>query len=278
MNKNTLRAILIHLFGAVLAVCVFYAALFTVLNITLKNSGNIDSAFYNALADELTNELETYAPSTGVDESFFAQSFDRAEFETHTRDYITACFNGSDRPDVRKDVKEKFYTRLCEYADNEGYMLTDDIMSALTNLADICADKYCAYSSGSITGLLFSYLGKFYRMFDRYALILYTALALMMAVCVWGLWRVTDNKKRYSRFTVVLTASALMCGVAPLWVLLSKFTERIGITSAALKGYITGLTNGVLYGALICAAVLAVLAFAIFTLGVLITKHEQTEN
>lgn len=278
MNKNTLRAILTHLFSAVSAICMFCTVLFSVLNITLKNSDKTDDGFFNTLSNELVSELEAYAPSTGVDESFFATSFDKSDFEKHTSDYITACFNGTERPDIRSDIKERFYVRLCDYADKEGYMLTDDITAALSNLADICADKYTSYSSGSITGILFSYLGKICRAVDRYEIIVYAAIAVVMCVCIWGLWKITAVSDRFSRACIILTASAFMCGAAPLWVMLSNVTNRIGITSVAIKGYITSLVNGVLHGCLIFAAVFAVLAITVFGTGVFIKNNENQKK
>ena len=222
-----------------------------------------NGAFYDAYYAELTERLCELSPASGVDESFFESAVDKTVFSSDIKTFIYSCIDGENSASVRSEQRQRtadqMYEKLCEYADSEGYELTDEVDSALTHLADVCSEYYTDFTAGELTGYAVAVLGKYASKLDRLIFpAIFAAAALMLFSLAYILYLGRRDKLLMLRnISVAFIGSGFTLILLPMAVYISRLFDKIGLSSAALGGLIGDYAGGILAILLITGLVLA---------------------
>lgn len=243
--------------------CLFMALMVyvLVLRCTLINASflkqQVEKSKYPAyVTEELQSVFISYGMSSGFDEAFFMNALDVRRTANDVRLAVDQLYTPSAQgPDI-EGFQNNLYEQLVENVKQRQIEITEPVDEALKYLSKVCADTYKGEVSLPFSGTISGVLQSVERPLD-------IALALLMLMCLIVLsfqfaMRRTQTFLRYLAYSA--GGASLLLAVPALWLLLSGFIGRIGITSEALYNLVTRYIHQILYLLLLGAAALLALA------------------
>lgn len=215
----------------------------------------------------LEEDLNAIAIPSGLGETFFTGKVQADDLRPLTAARIAAGRrSGAFAPDTAA-LHDKWAAAFREYADSVSLPATDE---AINSLADLCVEEYKKHAAPEMLGLLAEYSARF----SRYVLI--GGAGLLLVALLLLLFQLRFRNAFYP--AVSLGAGGLMLLGIPLVLLLGRYVERIGISSAAMRGLIAAYVNGTLRICIAAGAVLFIGSLIWGLLGRLPGKKEEGKH
>ncbi len=237
-----------------------------VLQFTLLSSGYfkkqiLDSNYVVYCLEELREGFISYGLASGFEEEFCASLVTEEQLKTDILQEVSALYaEGADSYDEQV-FEEELYQKLVENAKSQNIAVDGENETAVRRLAQEYVKMYTEYTEFPVDDMIAELLQKAKLPIlcvggGAIALIVFSAVLLS-----------TFYRRKYkfiAHCVYALGGSALLLGVPSAIVLFSGIISRLGVLNQGLYFLLQEFLGGILGGMLIAAAVLLVLAVALF--------------
>lgn len=263
MKKEIIAKIMSHLFSALLTVSLFFVLIASSLSATVLNKNyvfyTLDRTDYaQHLYTDIVSKLKPLSAASGVEESFFETAVDVEQVRTDAMEYVNVAIAGGNTAEYRKTVRENFdkqmVAKLIDYAEGQGFEISETVDEALSHLSSVCSDYYAKFIAGTIMGTLFSVLG---TVSEKLLIPALCGVLVLLAVAVIAF--IYARRFDGQNITKSLIATGITTSIIPLAVLFSRLIQRLGIEGAAMKAFFAQYIGAFV----ILLAIEAVLMFAL---------------
>ncbi len=258
-KQEKFRTVIGFILSFVGSVFVFFSCLCLILVIILSKPYIIftlnSSDYINTASADLANELNHLAIPSGLTDDFFNDKINKPEFERLTKEAINANYSASAfKPDT-SPIKNQLITNFNDFAENEMVInLNSENAEALSELADMCTEKYVSFAAPSLLRYLALYSAKLFK----YAI---GALVACLVLSVFTLLlnakinkEKSDTKKTFTFFS--LSAAGVMCLLPSVILLIGKFINKVNLKPLSALNYLISFVNGALILMLIIGTIL----------------------
>jgi len=231
----------------------------------LENSG-----FAEIAVTELREVFISHGLASGVSQDVMASLItaehvaDAAESGIMESFSVSAGFNFN-------NYSNEIYLILHDYAIRQGVEITDDTISGLGSLSDLCANTLRNYVSSPIFDILAEA-----QHYSRY-LFITIAISLILSVLVIAL--IPYVNRRVTRwidgYLYALAATVLICIIIPVAVHSTGVTNRLQITPLSYNRFISFWIKGILDGYLVALIPLVLLIGVCVTIRIIRWKRRQ---
>ncbi|MBO7217407.1 MAG: hypothetical protein J6V50_01765 [Clostridia bacterium] len=276
MDKNVLsRRIIAAVVSFVLTVSVTALALCAVIGISCSSAFFTQEArrsgYITAATESLLTDLGDVAIPSGLPTDFFETRLGKDILETRILNAFGSHIEGKTPDFSVEEIHAEFYNMLRDYALTQNRVISDESEEALNGFADECTERYLTYANPSSVKLVLTYF-PLIRKYIGFGAAVSALLAATSAALLFFLCRKKDlGKHLYFSFS----ATALLLGVIPAIILISKEVQKIAITGKALYSLIVGFFEGILTLAVIFAAFFLLLALSLILIKFIISKKQK---
>ncbi len=264
MFKNlSLKKVLYAILSFILAVCLVFCSVITVLRITFFNNSFLSdtlnsSEYYKDLCVEITDNLTDLGDASGLDKSFFEGFVSEVLVREDVQSYISEFFEGN-KPKVNTS---KFDSSLQVALDK--YIKTNNI----NNVNDESLHYFSANASRIYSeSIKIKYLSAIQDLILDNSGLLTTAIIVLVFICgaiVCLLLFTNEWKHKALRYIYTSTCSAgLLLLFFPLGVFASGIIGHIAILSRSLSDMYVAVISSVLSDLIVISIVLLVISIAI---------------
>lgn len=257
--------------GAVAWVLSFLLVLLTVLGVvacTVCNQGYLrqqvlESGFCKATLEQLNENYTSYGNAGGIPEDVMTGIVTEDQIQQDMFRAVEALYSGDRRliahPEVAQAAVEAIENNLTE----RGIALTDDIETAVQEMASGCQVDYDNY----VQLLVAPYLAPYMARISQLVWIGLAVLAVVSVIALVILFRLQPSGAARLRWCInAFSAAALFSVAAPLLFNALVRMDRLNLSPETLKlliaSYTHGAVNAFFYFALIYVVVVAALAIA----------------
>ena len=270
-NKTRKNAAGPFITGAVAWVLSFLLVLVTVLGVvacTVCNPGYLrqqilESGFCKLTLEQLNENYTSYGNAGGIPEDVMTSIVTEDQIQQDMFRAVDSLYSGDRRLIAHPEVSQAAVDAIEENLEQRNIQLTDEIQTAVQEMADGCQVDYDNYVQLLIAPYIASYITRIPQM-------VWIGLAILIVVSVIALvilLRLQPSGAARLRWCInAFSAVALFSIVAPLLFNLLVRMDRLNLKPETLKVLIASYTHGAInaffYFALIYVVVVAALAIA----------------
>ena len=266
LKKLSLKKVLYAVLTFILAMCLVFGSLITVIRITFFNENFLSdtlnsSQYYNDLCVEITDNLTDLGDASGLDKSFFEGFVSEVLVRDDVQSYITSFYEGKTLRVNTSRFDESLQNALKKYikSNNIKNVNEESLEYFSANASKVYSDsikiKYFSSIQGLITGNTGTLTG------------LIVVLSLISAAICLVLILTNEWKHKALRYIYTAVSSAgLFLLILPICVFASGVIGHIAIMSRSLSDMYISILSTVLSDMIVISIVLIVVAVALWVI------------
>lgn len=271
-KKLSLKKVLYAILTFILALCLVFGSLITVLRITFFNGNFLSdtlnsSQYYNDLCVEITENLTDLGDASGLDKSFFEGFVSEVLVREDVQSYITDFYEGKPLKVNTSKFDESLQNAL------KKYIKTNHIKNVNEESLEYFSAKANKIYSNSIKIKYFSAIQDLIVNNGGLLTMLIVILSFISAAICVILIATNEWKHKALRYIYTAVSSAgLFLLILPICVFASGVVGHIAIMSRSLSDMYTSILYTVLSDMIVISIVLIVVAVAIWVIHTRVRK------
>lgn len=266
LKKLSLKKVLYAVITFILALCLVFGSLITVVRITFFNASFLSdtlnsSQYYKDLCVEITDNLTDLGDASGLNKSFFEGFVSEVLVREDVQSYITNFYEGKPLKVNTSKFDESLQTAL------KKYIKTNNIKDVNEENLEYFSAKACKIYADSIKIKYFSSIQDLINNNTGLLTALIVILALISAAICVILIVTNEWKHKALRYIYTAVSSAgLFLLILPISVFASGVIGHIAIMSRSLSDMYTSILYTVLSDMIVISIVLIVIGIALWVI------------
>lgn len=216
--------------------------------------------YYDHIFDEYCVAVEDLAVPSGVPEGRFSAVISKDELISDINSTVTSAYStdntfAGEAVDTAA-VYERFYTCLCDVAIESGFVINDDLIPGLENVAKLCTDCYKTYVTLPFIDTIGGY-GVEFAAILRPAVLVFAVFLVFFIVLI--LMSKLFRKNAVAILAVSFNTVGFMLALAPAAVFASGKINYLNIAIRSLYNFAVGYCKTLLYIVLNCGVAFLIL-------------------
>ncbi len=266
IKKLSLKKILYALLIFILALCMVFCSLITVVRITFFNESFLSdtlnsSQYYKDLSVEITDELTDLGDASGLNKTFFEGFLSEVMVREDVQAYINSFFKGEKLKVNTSKFDDSLQTALRKYIKaNHIHNVKEESLNYFSaNASKIYANNIRIKYLDMVQDLIMNYSGVL-----TFAIVL---LILISAAIICVIIFTNEWKHKALRYIYTsMSASGLFLLILPISILISGVTKRISIISRSLNDMTVSIINSMLSDLIVISIVMLVISIAVWVI------------
>ncbi len=272
------QKILCTVVSFILCICLFALAMALALGIASSGAylqKSVSKSSYAELSfTSLLTELSDLTIPSGLPIDFFDDKLDKSLYSERVYDTFKANMTKSELSYTKEDVTEEFFAWSMEYARAHSDSISSESEEALRQFSSECATRYMRYSNPSSVKYVTSYLTNMPR-----PLRITVIVSLVIGILCSALLIVLNKNRGFVKyFCFSLTGAALLSGIIPLLLLITKEVRKISLSSPALYSLTVTYIEGILWICVIFSVILLVVTATTLAVSAMLFKRKHKEK
>lgn len=261
----SLKKSIAMLFSFFLAFFLFAFTLLCVTRITLMNPSYILSSmnsieFYENAITELNQSIRQNARPAGFPVELFDNYLDVEDVNVSMQNYIKDGFNGDFKEMSTADFEMKLSDTMNSYIREEGIQVNKSTQTGIDSFVRANVENYHHF----LEFPFLKYYVQGYELYSKIFLLGAPVVALLSLIMGFALFRIHNSRRKKKRmYAYSLIGSGLLCSVLPLYLLGTKFFERIQLSPQYLYNLVTHMTKNYMMILVVIGIVMIGLGFFI---------------
>lgn len=218
--------------------------------------------YYDHIFDEYCVAVEDLAVPSGVPEGRFSAVMSKDELIFDINSTVTSAYSADDtfagKAVDTAAVYDRFYTCLCDVAVESGFVINDDLIPGLENVAMLCTDCYKTYVTLPFIDTIGGY-GVEFTAILQIAVLVFAVFLVFFIVLI--LMSKPFRKNAVGILAVSFNTVGFMLALAPAAVFASGKINYLNIAIRSLYNFAVGYCKSLLYIVLNCGVAFLILGF-----------------
>lgn len=233
----------------------------TVCNRAFLKTQVLQTGFCDNVLSELQENYTSYGSASGFSANVMKSFVTVDMIQRDMFQSVDSLYDGKREPIVYPDVQKMAFDVFAADLEQRGIGMTDEIQTAVTQLATACHEDYVNYVRVPFVSYLAGILKKLQQVILWVVIFLLLAIAIAQVVLLL-LQRSLRARLRYTTYS--FSAGCAACIILPAIALLGLDMRRINISPESIKLLVVGVTDSmfvaIFFFALIYMVVVAALA------------------
>ncbi len=236
MNKNKVNKLIQKAISLILSFLLMIFIFLFVVSMILKmgtfNQNTITKCmtkcdYYNYLADYINDEISSYTIPTGLPEEVLEDAVRSSDTKHDADNYIENIYNGKTFEADTKHLTDTINSNIQTYIDENKIELSDEQQEYVNEYIESVKDIYIK----AVQVPFAEYFAKFYNLINKY--FIPVIIVLLILISITALTIIKGQKwihRAFRNMAYGTCGSALMLIMLPLYMLVTRFYERIDLS------------------------------------------------
>ncbi|MGY3766735.1 hypothetical protein ACWOAH_09450 [Vagococcus vulneris] len=263
-NKQSfLRHFLLGFLSFVCTVLLSSLAIVMIIEHTLFSSNFLiasaeKSNYYSELSKDIKTNIQDLGMGSGIPKDVIQTPVSQEQIKVDVNSYIKHAFNGAQVLGDKEAFKKNLTTNVTAYAEKRDSTISETEKQNIQKFADTAYANYTEYVEIPFLPAFGQKVQVFKANSLIFKIILISCLVLLLILLWYLLHTWIHRLLRYLSY--VFSGSALILGVIPLIILISRIIDHISITSKPLYDLTTSFLKGSLMHFVVVSMVFLVIS------------------